>query len=153
MSRYVTALILAAILLAGCSLKPYLDTLEKNLYIRTESKSGSCFSTVRTAVDVYRVDASCRAEYEGTVELNSPNVFVGIPLGRPSYLVFNFASSSLLANTRSTISYETLLTPRAGYIYDVKVNYMDNIYGVSIREAHPHGPLGREIERRDLSMC
>jgi hypothetical protein len=102
---------------------------------------------------VYRVDASCRAQYEGTVELNSPSVLVGIPLGRPSYLVFNFASSSFLANTRSTISYDTLLTPGAGYIYDVKVNYIDNIYGVIIRETHPLGPSSREIERRDLSAC
>jgi hypothetical protein len=101
MPRDLTALILAASLSASCSLKPYPNTLEKNLYIRTETKSGSFLSTVRTAVNVYRVDASCRAQYEGTVELNSPSVFVGIPLGRPSYLVFNFASSSFLANTQS----------------------------------------------------
>jgi len=153
MPRHLTALILAASLLASCSLKPYPNTLEKNLFIRTETKSGWFLSTVRTAVDVYRVDASCKAEYEGTVELNSPSVLVGIPLGRPSYLVFNFASSSFLANSSSTISYDTLLTPRAGYIYDVKVNYIDNIYGVMIRETHPRGPLSREIERRDLRGC
>jgi hypothetical protein len=153
MARHLTALILAASLSASCSLKPYQNTLEKNLYIRTETKSDSFLSTVRSAVDVYRIDASCRAQYEGTVELNSPSVFVGIPFGRPSYLVFNFASSSFLANTRSTISYDTLLTPRAGYIYDVKVNYIDNIYGVIVRETHPQGPLSREIERRDLSVC
>jgi hypothetical protein len=102
---------------------------------------------------VYRVDASCRAEYEGSVALNIPSVFVGIPLGRPSYLVFNFASFSFLANASGTISYATLLTPRAGYIYDVKVNYVDDMYAVIIRETHPQGPLSREIERRDLSLC
>ena len=154
MPRHLTALILAASLSASCSSpKPYPNTLEKNLYIRTETKSGSFLSTVRTAVNVYRVDASCRAEYEGSVELNSPSVFVGIPLGRPSYLVFNFASFSFLANASSTISYATLLTPRAGYIYDVKVNYVDDMYAVIIRETHPQGPLSREIERRDLSLC
>ena len=153
MPRHLTALILAANLSAGCSLKSYPNTLEKNLHIRTETKSGSFLSTVRSAVDVYRVDASCRAQYEGTVELNSPSVFVGIPLGRPSYLVFNFASTSFLANTRSRISYDTLLTPRAGYIYDVQVNYIGNIYGVIIRETPPQGSLSREIERRDLSVC
>jgi hypothetical protein len=153
MLRYLTALILAAILQAGCSLKPYPNTLEKNLDIRTETKSGSILSTVRTDLDVYRMDAGCKAEYEGTVELNSPSVLVGIPPERPSYLVFNFASSSFLANGRSTISYDTLLTPRAGYSYDVKVNYIDNIYGVTIRESHAQRASSREIERRPLRSC
>src|SRR5262245_6105748 len=111
MCRHFTALILAASLLASCSLKPYPNTMEKNLSIRTETKSGSLLSTVRAAVNVYRVDASCRAEFEGTVELNNPSMLVGIPLGRTRYLVFNFASYSFLANASSTISYETLLTP------------------------------------------
>lgn len=137
----------------GKTIKPYPNTLEKNLFIRTETKSGSILSTVRTAVNVYRVDPSCRAQYEGTIELNSPSVSVGIASGRPSYLVFNFASFSSLANVSSTISHDTLLTPRAGYIYDVKVNYVDDIYGVMIRETHPQGLLSREIERRDLSLC
>jgi hypothetical protein len=153
MPRLPSALILAASLLAGCSLKPYHNTLEKNLHIRTETKSDWFFSTIRTALDVYRVDAGCKAEYEGTVELNSPSMLVGIPLERPSYLVFNFASSSLLANSRSTISYDTLLTPRAGFSYEVKVNYIDNIYAVMIRETQAQGRASREIARRQLSQC
>jgi len=49
--------------------------------------------------------------------------------------------------------YETLLTPRAGYAYDVKVSYLDNVYSVAIREIDPRGSSSREIARRDLRAC
>ena len=153
MLRYRAALILAVSLVAGCSIKPYSNTLQKNLYVRADTKSGSFFSTVRTAVDIYRVGAGCKIDYEGSVDLNGPSVDVGIPLGRPSYLVFNFTTSSFLASSRGTISYDTLLTPRAGHRYDVRVEYIDNIYGVTIRETHPDTSVTREIERRDSSIC
>jgi hypothetical protein len=147
-------LLLAVALLAGCSgLKPYPSTLEPNLRIRTETKSGSVFSGVRAAVGVYRVDERCQIEYQGTVDLDKPIVSVGLPAGRPSYLVFGFASSSFLGGSRSTVSQETLLMPRAGYSYDIEASYKDDIYNVVIREVHPRTGASRAIALQHLSAC
>ena len=92
-------------LLAGCSGKfAYRNTLAKNLHIQTETDSGSVLSSVAAAVGIYRVDEHCKIDYQGTVDLDTPSVSVGIPSGRPSYLVFEFASSSFLASSRRSIS-------------------------------------------------
>ena len=140
--------------LVGCSgIKSYPNTLAKNLHIQTETDSGSFFSSVRAAVNIYRVDARCQLEYQGTVDLDESSVAVGIPSDRSSYLVFDFASSSFLANSRSSISYETLLEPVAGYNYDIEVSYIDDIYNVEIRETHPFKSVNRDIELKDLNAC
>ena len=153
MNRRLYSVLLAAGLLAGCSgIKTYPDTLPKNLHLRTET-SGSLLSKVRAALHVHRVDASCQTEYQGTVQLDKPSVEVGVPAGRSSLMAFTFSSSSFLGGSSSSIRYETLLTPRAGYTYEVKVSYLDNIYNVTVREIDPRRSSSREIERRDLRAC
>jgi hypothetical protein len=147
-------LLLGVGLLASCSgLKPYPNTLEPNLQIRTETKSGSLFSGVRAAVGVYRLDERCQIEYQGTVDLDQPIVVFGIPADRASYLVFDFASSSFLGSVRSTVSHETLLRPRPGYSYQIEASYEDDIYNVVIREVHPRTGASRAIELRRLDAC
>ncbi len=151
---HLVGLLVVTGLLVGCSGKyTYPDTLAKNLHIQTETESGSIFSSVRAALGVYQVDDQCKIEYQGTVDLYGRPVSVGIPSGRPSYLVFEFASSSFLANSRRSISYETLLLPVAGRDYDIKVSYMDDIYNVEIRESRPGDAVVRNIERKDLRAC
>ena len=150
---FIGVLILCCIL-SGCSgMRPYPNTLAKNLYINTETKSGSIFSKVRATVKIYRVDERCQIKYEGTVRLDRPLVEVGIPSERLSYLVFNFSCSSFLANSSSSISQDTLLKPRAGYHYDIKVSYVEDIYNVTIREKHPQKSTEREIDLLDLTAC
>ena len=140
--------------LAGCSGKfTYPNTLAKNLHIQTATDSGSFFSSVRAAVGIYRVDAQCKIEYQGTVDLGEPSVSVGIPSGMPSYLVFEFANSSFLANSRRSISYETLLVPAVGYNYDIKVSYSNDIYNVEIRESRLGDSQTRSVRRKDLRAC
>ncbi len=146
--------LLGASLLAGCSgIKTYPDALPKNLNVRTEASSGSAFARMRVAVHIHQVDANCRTEYEGTVQLNEPSVQIGIPPDRLSYLVFSFSGSTFLGGSSSSISYETLLRPRAGHTYDAKASYADGIYHVEIRESDPRRSAGREIERRGLDEC
>jgi hypothetical protein len=141
-------------LLAGCSGKfAYRNTLAKNLHIQTETDSGSVFSSVAAAVGIYRVDEHCKIEYQGTVDLDASSISVGIPSGRPSYLVFEFENASFLASSRRSISYETLLTPAAGRAYDIKVSYLDDIYNVEIRESRPGDGMVRDIRRKDLRTC
>lgn len=154
MSCCALGLALGAGLLLGCaSAKPYPNTLAKNLQIRTETKSGSFFTGVRADVLIYRVDAPCRTEYEGLLELNAPSLAVGIPSGRLSYLVFKFASSSFLASTRSSISQATLLKPRPGYRYYIDVSDENNIYNVVVHENRPGMRAGREIALSRLEGC
>jgi hypothetical protein len=150
----IAGLLLAVGLLTGCSgLRPYPNTLAKNLHIRTETDSGSILSKVRAEVDIFRVKADCKTEYQGTVKLKGPSLEVGIPSDKLSYMVFVFSNSSFLANSRSSISHDTLLNPRAGYNYDIKVSYIDDIYNVAIRETHPRKSVSRNIELKDLSAC
>ena len=146
--------LLGAGLLAGCSgIKTYPDTSPANIIVRTEASSGSAFSSLRVALHIHEVDAGCRTRYQVTVQLNEPAVRIGIPPGRPSYLVFNFSSSSFLGGSRGSISYDTLLRPRAGYTYDASARYADGIYYVVIRESGARGSAGREIERTGLNEC
>jgi hypothetical protein len=151
---YVAGILLTAGLLAGCSgLRPYPNTLAKNLHIRTEADSGTIFQKVRVAVDIFGVASDCTTEYRGTVKLKGGSIKVGIPPGELSYMVFVFSNSSLLAGSRSSMSHETLLKTRAGYDYDIKVSYRDDIYSVTIEETHSRRSKRREIELRDLSAC
>lgn len=142
--------------LAGCAgsgRKPYADeSAVKNLSVRTATSTGSAFTSVRAALDVYGVDAQCRPQYLGTVELGQPSVAVGIPGDRWSYLVFDFMSSGFLGGTRSSISRETLLKPRAGHHYEIDASYRDDIYDVVLRERSPRGVL-RELPLLDLASC
>jgi hypothetical protein len=154
MKRHIIILLSVYSLLAGCSwIKTYQSLQHKNLHIETGTDSGSIFSKVRAAVDIYQVDESCKAEYEGTVQLNTPSVDLGIPSNRLSYLVFVFARSGVLSSTSSTITYSTLLLPHIDYNYDIKVSYIDDIYNVVIRETDPRKKKSREIERKDLNDC
>jgi hypothetical protein len=154
MNRHIFVLLLVFSLLTGCwGVKTYPNTLYKNLHIKTETDSGSMFSKVLTAVDINRVDADCKTEYEGTVQLKNRSIDVGIPSGRLTYLVFVFASSGFLSSSSSSITYNTLLKPRVGYNYDINVSYIDDIYNVVIRETHPRKKKGREIELKDLNAC
>lgn len=147
-------ILLGAVLAVGCSgAVRYPDTGEKNLVIRTETSSGSAFSSVKAVLGVHAVDAQCKLTYEGYVALDRPLVQVAIPPGRLSYLVFEFASSSFLGGSRGSISQETLLLPRPGATYDVRVTYQNELYEVAIRETPPRGGRAREIELAGLGSC
>ena len=143
------AALACVVALAGCATgKPYPDDITpKNLSIRTATSSNA-----RAVLGVHSVDAQCRAEYLGFVALDKPSVAVGIPAERWSYLVFEFTSSRYLGSSRSRISQETLLKPRAGYRYEIDVAYRDDIYNVVIREQPPRGAL-REVPFLDLASC
>jgi len=150
----ILAVLLTATFLAGCSgLKPYKNTPDNNLHVHTAADSDSWFSSVRAAVDIHRVTADCGTEYEGTVQLHRPTIDVGIPPNKWSRLVFVFASSSFLANRSGSITYETLLKPRSGYQYEIKVTYRDDMYNVIVRETHPSSSVTSEVKHTDLRAC
>lgn len=152
--RAFAIVVVTATLLAACSgIRHYAGTHENNLSIRTTVESGSAFSSVDAALEVYRVDDQCQVDYQGTVRLDRPMVEVGIPVGDPSYLVFVFANSSFLGGSRSSIAHETLLSPRAGHHYDITVSYLEDMYNVAIREKKAGDGRGRVVDSRRLDRC
>ena len=153
-AAFLTSLSISGLLLLSCSgMKTYPNSPEKNVTITTTTDSGSLFSSVNTRLDIYQVTPDCKLDYKGTVQLDTASVSIGIPSEKMSYLVFGFASSSFLASTSGSISYETIFKPRKGYHYTINASYIDNIYDVTIRESHPGKNLSRNIETVGLSNC
>jgi len=149
MRRAAAFLSLAALgLLAACSgTTPYRDGGEKNLEVRTELSG----SRLRASLEVYRIDAQCKMEYEGTVALDAPLVATGIPTGRPTILVFTFASSPLFG-ARGTVSRQTLVQPRPGYRYRIDARYKDDIYDIALSEISREG-TARRLELSTQGAC
>lgn len=140
------AAVLALLVACASGGKPYRNDLpEKNVSVKP------ALSGVRAALHIHGVDAQCRTEYLGTLELDRPTVELGIPEDHWSYLVFDFSSSSLLRGSHR-MTQQTLLRPRAGHLYEIAAAYRDNIYHVVVREAPPHGRV-RELPLQDFSAC
>lgn len=148
------AALLIALGLAGCAgTRPYDATSDNNVRFTASVESGSFLSSMHAAAHIHSVDPSCRTHYVGTIPLGGSEIVTGIPAGRPSYLVVSFEGSSFLANRRSSISYETLLTPRPGYDYEVVVRYADDIYDTRISEVRRRDHARHELQRRPLNAC
>lgn len=145
--RRTLALGLAALVAACAGGGRYADLPEKNLVVRTE------ISGARAVLGVHAVDAQCKLTYEGFVDLDQPVTRVGIPDGRTSYLVFEFATSSFWGGRRGSIARETLLRPRPGASYDIRVTYKDDLYDVVIRETSARGSRSRVLELAGLGAC
>lgn len=136
-----------ALLLAGCAGGVrYADLPEKNLVVRTQLSGASA------VLGVHAVDAQCKLTYEGFVELDQPVTRVGVPSGRLSYLVFEFATSSFWSGRRGSITQETLLRPRPGVAYEARVTYGEGLYEVALREVPARGQP-REVPLAGLSRC
>jgi len=83
--NYAVLTLLGACLLAGCSgIKPYPNTFEKNIEIRTKTDS-RFLAKVRAVVDIYSVDADCQTMYQGTIDLDKTAVAIGIPTDRVTW--------------------------------------------------------------------
>ena len=54
----------------------------------------------------------------------------------------------LWAGRRGSITRETLLRPRPGSSYEIRVSYRDDLYDVAIRDSG-----GREVELVGLGAC
>ena len=148
-----TVLLFTIGLITGCSgLKTYNSDLENNLQIKTQTDSGSIFSSMQAAVDIHKVNPDCSTEYAGTIQLDDSSKVIGIPAGRSSYLVFVFEKSGFFSAETST-TYNTLIRPRNGYQYIAEVSYQENIYNVIINELDPGNRKSREIETRGMYAC
>ena len=147
--RVAPLVAILAAALAGCASgrKTYPDPGTRNLEIRTATQASSVFSSVRAELDIHGVDADCRTQYLGTIDLDKPSVSAGIPAGRWSYLVFEFATSGFLGGSRGRISRETALKALPGHRYEAEVTYREEIYNVVLRERAPSG-AARELPLR-----
>ena len=127
------------LLLAACDAsKPYPDLADKNLRIQTASAGAS------VVMAIYGLMPDCSLDYQGTVALNQPVVHIGLAARGRTRLVFEFRSSGLLA--RTSIKKEAQIAPRAGYRYDARVTYKDEVYGLTLREIDPRTGEARELD-------
>lgn len=148
-NRSVRALALVLLLATalGCSgLHPYKNNLDKNLVVRTKTASGSILTKVKARIDIYTVDDACDISYRGTVDLQRPEVAVGLPASGATYLNFVFSSSSFLAGAQGTTGFDTYLTTRPGYEYLAEASYVDGIYDVIFKEKKVGGNQLRELD-------
>lgn len=151
---WLAATALLAGVVAGCAdTRPYQSSPDNNVRFTTAVESGSWFSSVAAQVHIHSVDHGCQTIYRGTLPLGRSTLVTGIPADETSYLVIAFDSSSFLANSRSSISYETMLTPRPGYDYEVAVRYVDDTYDATIREVHRRSQARRELRHEPLTAC
>jgi hypothetical protein len=139
---------------AGCCLavaacaghRPYVSEQPENLRFRTAVESG-----VRAAADVYSVDAKCHAQPLGRVTLDRPALEIGLPAGRASLLVVEFAGSRFLGSQRTSMTKSLMFTPRPGRRYEARVEYRDSLYNVELKEIDTRSGASREVDAR--SRC
>lgn len=138
--------LLGALAIAACSgLKTYPNEAPKNLRVASQLEGA------RAVLHVHEVTGPCATRYEGTVKLDQPAIDLGVPAGRPGYLVVAFDTSSFLGGQRGT-TIGTVFTPREGFRYELGVRYKDSLYDVALREIDRKG-AARELPRRGLSGC
>lgn len=140
--------------LHGCaSTKYYNSSVNKNLLVTTKKDSGSAFSSIDIYLDVYEVNHVCEAKFLGSIKLSDKQNKVGIAVNKNTLLSFRFEGSSFLGGSRSSASFDTLLKPRKGYLYDINARYQRGIYNVEIHEQHANSGKKHRIESRELNKC
>jgi hypothetical protein len=150
----VLVVLVAIAAMAGCSsIKTYPNSLSKNMFVTTKLDSGSVVTGSSAAFDIYRVDAKCELAYEGRVDLDTAKTEVGLPTNSRLYLDFIFSNHNYLLRASSSTRYGLLLTPRAGYSYQVQVQYVNGIYDAAVRETSRGDSGGRVIEQVTLEGC
>lgn len=141
--RAAPLLLAFALLLSGCGGgKLYKSLTPNNLQVNTNAKQ------TKVMLDIYTVEGECQLTYQGSVALKEKSTVLGLATGRPFYLRVAFSSSSFLGGSSSYTSYDTLLTPRPGYQYEMDVRYIDNIYNVELFETARSGGMRRELQQR-----
>jgi hypothetical protein len=124
--------------LAACDVsQPYSGVAETNMQVRTNVTSG------RIALDVMSVSNRCETAYLGYVALDRPVVEIGLPVGRPSLLVFQFEGKG-----NTPIKKEVQVTPRTGNRYEATVTYKASIYDIELREIDPRAGTYHELDGR-----
>ncbi len=137
--KALAPLVLLALVACGGS-QLYRNDGDKNLTVRSELRE------VTAVLHVYEVAGDCKTSFRGTLPLDRPEVEIAMPASRATYLVVRFDSSSFLGGSRA-ISTGTLVEPRAGYRYELRVRYRNSIYDVALLEIDRKG-ASRELPRR-----
>jgi hypothetical protein len=136
-----------ALAVACAGTRPYVSDAAENVAVRTEVESG-----VSAMLHVYRVDATCHAEYRGSIPLDRHRIGLGLPEGASAFLEISFETSSFFGGT-SIWRAGSLLKPRAGHGYELVVSYRDDLYNLILLETNPRGGPSREVPRRGLVRC
>lgn len=150
-SSILVSLASLAMLAGGCAsaLKPYPNTLPKNLQVHAKTDPNALFSWVDIDISIYEGVSACQYDYRGTMRLGQTGTEIGLPVGNPSYLQFWFTRSSL--NSSAMVPYGVVLTPQAGYTYTADVHYAGGTYHAVLYERGATGV--RPLEHQPLPSC
>jgi hypothetical protein len=144
--RAILMVVITGAVCACSSTHSYTNTTPENLVITPYVRKRSA------QLHVHLVDNACNITYQGTVELNSPKVKIGLPNNKLSYLSFHFSDVSLLTGGSST-TYGIYITPRTGYQYDATATYADAMYNATIHEQDMRNGLRTLIAGTAPKVC
>ncbi len=122
--------------LSSCAPVKYNSSKHRhNVHINTESGPKKYFSKVIFALDVYRLDSSCKKYYLGRVTLKDAQSSLGLPVNIKSYLVFQFFSKSYLKNSKGSTNSTAIIKVRPSHHYYITMTYKEDIYNVEIQQS------------------
>jgi len=143
------ATLVLATTLSGCSgIKPYANNLPANVEVRTKTDHG-----IKTSALISTVKPDCEREFLGLLKFESGSNDIGLPVGQPVAMEFQFSASTLLGGSQSMTSVGITFTPKRKYRYRVFASYIDSLYELRIDEQAPGKTRWQEIESGQLSGC
>lgn len=134
--------------LSSCAPVKYNSSKHKhNIHINTESGPKKYFSKLTFALDIYRLDSSCKKYYLGRVTLKDTQSSLGLPVNSNRYLVFRFFSISYLKSSKRETSSTAIIKARPSHHYYITMTYKENIYNVEIQQSK-----GKNSKRRPYKL-
>ena len=149
--KHVRSLVVfvAALTLAGCA-SQYPNTYDKNVIVNLTMEKPGLLTTAKALLGVNDMDANCKIEYWGDVELaNGPNK-IGLAPGQLTNLVVVIAQDKFGGPSRSSRR-SFLFKPAAGKQYELDVSYVDAMFDVRVYEIA--GSKRKELSKPPASAC
>lgn len=148
-SFFCMATMLLATALSGCSgIKEYPNNLPANVEVQTKTDHG-----IKASALLFTVKPNCEKNFLGLLKFERSSTDVGVPVGKPLIMRFQFSSSTLFGGSQSMTSVGIGFTPKRKYRYRVYASYVDSLYELRLKEQAPGKSGWREIESEQLSGC
>lgn len=150
-ARILLCLLLCGSLL-GCasSPQPYRGNYEKNLTVHLNlSDPRGLLSSAAASVGVNDMVDDCSSQYQGFVALSPGSNKIGLQPGHATYLIFTVSHGRL--GKRSNFGRGMLLTPAAGRQYEVRIDYVNDMFDLRLYETSQSGR--KELTIVPLTSC
>lgn len=144
-NRYIAVTLMTSLLFSCASAPtsfPYGNTNDKNLTVNLALESGLLTTTNAYAV-ITDFSDGCPGRYLGYIDLSDGQNSIGLAPGNLTYISIRI-SHRLLGN-RNSMRRGTLFKPQPGQTYELKVSYIDDMFGMTLYRSDRNG-------RRELPM-